>query len=568
MKKQQLLLIVFFINCFFWGSCDKESTSTYTYTYEEFEAPTVNILSTEIISDNEYEVKVQIDLGIGASIEDAYIDLLNITTGETTSAQQKFTLTQEKIQLHTLKVKVTEKQNDYRIKLVLKSQKNEYSSKPEIIRFSEKVSPTGITQMKLHLGYYESDFFYVNETTKVGKILRNGDSFMITIYYSVLPPETTKFEVKLHGEIPITSSISFRGEPENGEIFALCTLPTDIAPGIYPIHVYVNDVEYILEYKIKAIKGVSRVVMLDNMPYDMAYLSDPITHFVDGDEVHYIHSEFNPAKMIIYNLKTHGWDEKSIPVVELPYTGGFGYEKIINGMEEYLMHTVCTRNPFDATLTSDSQWIVSFDKKSNQWKKITDYPGQGTRSLIGFGVNNKLYIGGGVRDNYQNGFYTSIDNQIDFWEYDISARTWSKKRNLPYETFYNGFINSSVATSSKGYAFTRNRDLWQYNPSNDSWTKLNPLKDGPIYRNYSKLLSHNDNLYLVGGHTHLDNGTNLSDFWKYDLSTGEWSLIDMFDVRLRSGRIETFIYKDKVMLGYSASSSLGNKPLYVEIDIP
>lgn len=560
MKFRDLLPILFF-GLILLESCENKE-------YEEFEAPGIEILSATILSDNEFEVEIKLDLGIGASIKEAYIDLLNISQEATAPTQHRINLNQEKAQTHLLKIKVSETLNDYRIKAVLKSHKNEYSSSPQIIRFSHKITQTGITRMELYTGETESDSYYIDEATKVGKTLKKGKHFLINIHYSKIPPQTTKFEVKLNGEIPVKSEVTFNGWTENGTIHASCTLPTDIELGIYAIHTYVNGVEYVLEYNIRIIPGNNREVVLNNMPYDIMHLSDPTTHFVKGDKVHYIHSEYDPPKMIIYNMATKSWDEKNINVVESPYVSLFNRNKIINGTHEYLMCNVLEKNPFDSMYTTDSHWIISFDDDTNLWKKITAYPGKGNRSLIAFAVNNKIYIGGGVQEDYLNGIYTYTENQTDFWEYDINTDQWSEKNTLPYPTRYDGFINSSTATATKGYVFTSNRDLWQYSPESDSWEKLNPLRSGPIFRYHSKLVVHNNQLYLAGGYAYGNAGINLLDFWKYDLTIGEWILVDMFDIYFRSSSVETFVYQNKVILGYSSRPFYNSKALFEEIDIP
>lgn len=552
--KNYYLSLIFFLTCFFFlGSCQKKEYA--------FEAPTVEIISTQVLSENECEVDINIDMGVGALIEEAFVEITNLATEEAVPGYQHFTLTKERVQHHNIKIKVAAPRNDYRMKAVLKSQKNEYTSIPSLIRFTEEILPTGITYMELIV----NDYDYVDEITKVGNILKGGDLVIVAIYYSHVPPLTTKFEIKLNGEIPLACDVSFMGFSENAEGYAYGTLPDDIPPGIYSVHMYVNGAEHVMAYKIRVLGKISRIIELDNMPYDNSYLSQPSTHFVDGDEVCYMHEEFDPPKMILYNPKTREWDEKNVYVEEKPYAVDFVPGKIINGKEEYLIVHIYSYNPFDNMPHSVERRIVSFDKENNQWKRITAYPGRGTTSLIKFAINNKIYIGGGVRDLYDNGAYFQIENQTDFWEYDMDTGVWTEKQPLPYETKYNGFINSSAATSTKGYAFTRNRDLWQYTPESDSWEMLNPLRSGPYYRHNSKLLSLNDRLYLVGGYSYIPEPKNLRDCWNYDLSTGEWILIDMHEVYISPHDIETFVYNDKVMLGYF-SHHYGT--IYVEIDIP
>jgi len=83
MKK--LFSLVLFLTIL-WGCKEKE------YIYEEFRSPTIEFLSTRILSKNACEIELKINLGVGVSFKAAYVTLTDITTSDGITTTHVFTL--------------------------------------------------------------------------------------------------------------------------------------------------------------------------------------------------------------------------------------------------------------------------------------------------------------------------------------------------------------------------------------------------------------------------------------------------------------------------------------------
>ena len=83
MKKVFSLVLYLSILC---GCKEKE------YIYEEFRSPTIEFLSTRILSKNACEIELKINLGVGVSFKAAYVTLTDITTSDGITTTHVFTL--------------------------------------------------------------------------------------------------------------------------------------------------------------------------------------------------------------------------------------------------------------------------------------------------------------------------------------------------------------------------------------------------------------------------------------------------------------------------------------------
>jgi N-acetylneuraminic acid mutarotase len=137
-----------------------------------------------------------------------------------------------------------------------------------------------------------------------------------------------------------------------------------------------------------------------------------------------------------------------------------------------------------AMQTYNSFW--EYDPTANTWTKKTDLgpdaanptpPSTGLvrRSAAAFAIGGKGYIGTGL----------DAGVQIDFYEYDPVANSWTQKTNYgvsipPSMPVASGRFNTvSFSTSTQGYiglgsdaGENQGQQFWVYTPSSNSWTKL------------------------------------------------------------------------------------------------
>lgn len=153
------------------------------------------------------------------------------------------------------------------------------------------------------------------------------------------------------------------------------------------------------------------------------------------------------------------------------------------------------------------------------WETKANIPGVAGRwDAYAFSLNNKIYVAGG---------YTGAVNKKDFWEYDPATDTWTQKADVPGSTARTSAI--AFAIGGKGYiglgtedlfSHPSLKDLWEYDPSADSWTKKADLPD--TGRKRSACFVVNNKAYVIGGSVNYS-GFRSADVWEYDPATNQWT---------------------------------------------
>src|SRR5207249_1530275 len=106
----------------------------------------------------------------------------------------------------------------------------------------------------------------------------------------------------------------------------------------------------------------------------------------------------------------------------------------------------------------------------NIWTQKADFGGMPRSRATGFGIGSKGYIG--IGDIGYDPFPSK-----DFWEYDPASNTWTQKAD-----FGGAARNAAVSFSigNKGYLgigfsysslFVIYQDFWEYDLSTDTWTR-------------------------------------------------------------------------------------------------
>jgi len=199
---------------------------------------------------------------------------------------------------------------------------------------------------------------------------------------------------------------------------------------------------------------------------------------------------------------------------------------------------------YDGSIRYNDLWSFNI---SNSWQQKAYMPSSGADSAparngaVAFAVGKIGYITTGT-DGY-NKF-------SDTWAYNVASNSWSRKANFaagssPVVTGRYGataFAIGDYGYVTCGYDNEYKKDLWRYDPSNDSWAAMAPLgttsttppttSGGPVYSNagFKRMMAisfvHTDKAsgktlgYVVTGLG--SGGTNINDFWAYDPTTNLW----------------------------------------------
>lgn len=300
---------------------------------------------------------------------------------------------------------------------------------------------------------------------------------------------------------------------------------------------------------------------------DAGNRSRPVV-FTIGDSL-YIATGFNGNNnkvflrdLWVYNAEVTTWEKRQdLPVEAQARSAAVAFS--VNG-KGYL------GLGYDGTNYLKDFW--AYDPQTNSWSRVADFKGAARAGAIAFNIDNKGYVGTGNDDNmsykdfYQyddvndawiakpavpkiertNAFSFVIDGKAyvggginngtlveDMYEFDPTAGSgatglWTAKNDLKDDK-----IDTDI--NDKGYTIGReqavsfvvngkayvvcgkrfgivNSENWEYNPSTDTWKKMNAFEGAPRYGGVGFTLGSRG--YLGAG----TNGSYLNDLWSYDPS--------------------------------------------------
>ncbi|MDL2241421.1 hypothetical protein LJB91_00745 [Bacteroidales bacterium OttesenSCG-928-L03] len=548
-KYWSALLAALFLSFFFIGCEEKR------YLFDEFEAPILELVSVQPLSAQEMEVTVKIEIRTDLSILDASFYYQNISTEEMSTDRYLIKLNKEKEQIYTFKIKTTQANQDYKVWLSLKTAKNEYLSTPQLVRLGQLQHQNQIKSVELYIP--SAEVIYMDVPNGVGLNMNWGETFMFLVHYYEIPPEGTKTEIKLNGEIPIQAKITYYGWKEDSYVSGGATLPDDIPPGIYTIHVYIDDVEYILTSKIRVLPGRGEWVEIALRPNKNSYIGDVKNYFLVGDKVYYIHNAIAPFTLLCYDFTKRSWESPWTLSLDTSYAmySKLEMERIHGEGKNYMI----VNKKVDQGMSIPEyagMFLLELEHKKKSWTELTQYPGKGTQYFTTFCIGDVIYMGGGRTDA---GAW-----EIDFWSYNTKDKSWTRLNDLPYtKPFSSNFVNATARNQNEVYLFTCDNDLYRYDSLTDQWDIESVFKDLPISRFYANLLYKDNKLYLVGGSQGSD---VLRDIWEYDLATKEWTLIDLMNGLFSTYRIPSFFYGDDLYIG-SGSRGYGDTDYFYKVHV-
>lgn len=272
-----------------------------------------------------------------------------------------------------------------------------------------------------------------------------------------------------------------------------------------------------------------RVSDLDGMPRSnaAAFVVNGKGYMTTGYDGQYYYNdlwEYDPA--------TNNWSQKAnFPGVARSSAVGFATDS-----KGYV------GTGYDGSNKLNDFW--AYEPNSNSWVQVADFPGTARYASVAFSINNLGYVGTGYDGNELKDFYrydestntwtgTSeinslggakrrnatafvIDDiayvgfgtnngayEVDFWSYDPSVGTWSRKSDLDDD--YSGVVRSSTASfviNGKGYVSTGyvsgvTDTTFEYDPNSDSWSQKTSY-EGTARQNASSFTINNQGFVLCG----------------------------------------------------------------------
>ena len=150
-----------------------------------------------------------------------------------------------------------------------------------------------------------------------------------------------------------------------------------------------------------------------------------------------------------------------------------------------------------------------YDPTTDTWERRADFAGDARYLASGLAIDGKGYIGLGATVREATSYFQ------DFWEYDPTADTWSKKADfggvgrtgaVSFTIGKNGFVGTGLAAST---GLDAQADFWSYSSANDTWTRMTDYNTTGRYN--ATGFSIENKGYLTGGQF----GLLLKDLWEY-----------------------------------------------------
>lgn len=170
------------------------------------------------------------------------------------------------------------------------------------------------------------------------------------------------------------------------------------------------------------------------------------------------------------------------------------------------------------------------DDDLGTWEAIAPYPGIGRYGSISFVVDGEGYVGTGAS---KGNIYHS-----DFFKYNPSTNTWTKvESTFPHHCYGSAvFTLSGVPHIISGFDGTYLPNIWQFDPTTKSWEEQRKLDHidydyNNIMRRMATTFVLDDKGYIVTG----DRGSTLRDCWEYRPAHDEWEEKTEFEGSGRSG---------------------------------
>ena len=222
---------------------------------------------------------------------------------------------------------------------------------------------------------------------------------------------------------------------------------------------------------------------------------------------------------------------------------------------------IATGDDGSSTYGGATNDIWEYDPNENKWTPKAPFPGTPRFGAVGFSIGSKGYIGTGHLDPRLGDPAFRIN---DFWEFDPNdgpQGSWTEKNKIGGSSGVPRAYAVGFSIGNKGYIGTGNtaltpakqKDFWEYDPSADTWTRKSDF-GGPA-RFVAFGLSIGLNGYIgagdIGGLNHF-----IHDFWEFNPESNTWVQKDNLPDSVNSA-LAAFSIGDQ---GFIGSGTYGKIP--------
>jgi N-acetylneuraminic acid mutarotase len=193
-----------------------------------------------------------------------------------------------------------------------------------------------------------------------------------------------------------------------------------------------------------------------------------------------------------------------------------------------------------------------YDPNTNTWTQKADFAGSARYSAVGFQVGGKAFFGTGYDNNFLKDFYQYNDSS-DTWT-QVNGFSGNKRRNasvfvIDDKAYLVAGINSGAYQV----------DFWMFDPTTDTWTRKRDVDqdddDDESFNDDYVILRSNASAFSMNGLGYLACGENSKTVWEYNPSTDLWEEKTALEGSGRTDAIGfTINERGFILLGRSGSS--------------
>jgi N-acetylneuraminic acid mutarotase len=223
-----------------------------------------------------------------------------------------------------------------------------------------------------------------------------------------------------------------------------------------------------------------------------------------------------------YNAVTNSW--RRLP--DFPGTGRLDAMAFVIGSNIYVGGGNQGNSRFIGSYLTD---FYVFNTATETWSTTTAFPGGPRGEAFAFSMGGKGYVSCGKGTNASG--YT---HHTDLWAFDPSTASWTRKADLPQgaRVFPIGFVINGKAYVGGGImrtgvlspVYTYYGDFWEYNPATDAWARKADMPEVGLWDPIS--VGTCSKGYVIGGWT--QSGTKSNKTLEFDAITNTWRQIANF----------------------------------------
>lgn len=198
--------------------------------------------------------------------------------------------------------------------------------------------------------------------------------------------------------------------------------------------------------------------------------------------------------------------------------------------------------------------FYAYDPVTDSWEQVADYAGTARFQAVGFAIDNYGYVGTGYDGNYLK----------DVYAYNPETNTWNQRASYSGDKLINAFSFAIDGKGYVGGGMNNgvlNQEMWEYDPLNDIWLEKNDLLDDDDDDDenddgytISRTLA---STFVIGGKGYVALGarsTVNAEIWEYNPSLDTWQQMNSFEGSSREAAVG-FAIGDKGYISTGRSST-------------